>query len=42
MAGGGAEMEAAVTLGGEVTAEATFSVEADAPTAVRTLAYPVP
>lgn len=42
MAGRRAEMDATVGLGGEVTAVAAFAVEADEPTAVRALAYPVP
>ena len=42
MAGHYAEAEAAVRLGGEVTAVTTFAVQADAPAAVRAVAYPVP
>jgi hypothetical protein len=42
MAGRWAEAETTVLLGGEVTAVATFAVEAYEPAAVRALAYPVP
>jgi hypothetical protein len=42
MAGRWAEEEATVWLGGEVTAVATFAVEADESAAFRALAYPVP
>ena len=42
MAGRCAEMEATVGRRGEVTAVAALAVEANEPTAVRALAYPVP
>ena len=42
MAGRCAEADAAVRLGGEVTAVTTIAVQADAPAAVRAVAYSVP
>jgi hypothetical protein len=42
MTGRCTKMESTVGLGGEVTAVATFAVEANEPAAVRTLAHPVP
>ena len=42
MAGRCAEIQATVWLGGEVTPEEAFAVEADDSTAARALAHPVP
>lgn len=42
MAGRRTEAEATVRSGGEMPAEAALAVEADAPAAVRAIAYPVP
>ena len=42
MSGRGAEVDAAVRLGGEVTAVTTFAVQADAPAADQAVVDPVP
>ena len=42
MAGRCAEADATVRLGGEMTAVTAFAVQANAPAALRAVAYPVP